>query len=43
MIVVFGVLAVMCGLMMWATEKRDRPRRRAEREAARLAHIQPAE
>ncbi len=40
MIVVFGVMAVMCAVLMWAAEKRDRPRRRAEREARM---IQPAE
>lgn len=42
MIVVFGVLAAMCAVLMWAAEKRDRPRRRAERQA-RLNQIQPAE
>lgn len=42
MIVVFGVLAVMCAVMMWGAEKRDRPRRRAERQA-RMIQIQPAE
>ena len=42
MIIVFGVLAAMCAVMMWATERRDRPRRRAEREA-RMIQIQPAE
>ncbi|MCW3848339.1 hypothetical protein OF829_13925 [Sphingomonas sp. LB-2] len=40
MIIVFGVLAVMCGLLIWAAEHRDRPRRRAERQARM---IQPAE
>jgi hypothetical protein len=39
MIVVFGVLAAMCGGMIWLAESRDRPRRRAERDAA----LQPAE
>ena len=42
MIVVFGVLAVMCALLMWAAEHRDRPRRRAMREG-RVIDIQPAE
>jgi len=40
MLIVFGVLGAMCAVMMWATERVDRPRRRAEREARM---IQPAE
>jgi len=40
MLIVFGVLGAMCAVLIWATERRDRPRRRAER-AART--IQPAE
>lgn len=39
MIIVFGVLAALCGGFIWLAESRDRPRRRAERQ--RL--IQPAE
>jgi len=42
MIIVFGVLSVMCAVLMWGAERRDRPRRRAER-AARMIQIQPAE
>ncbi len=39
MTVVFGVIATFCALGVWAAESRDRPRRRAEREAA----LTPAE
>lgn len=42
MFVVFGVIAAICALMVWGAERRDRPRRRAEREA-RMIQIQPAE
>lgn len=40
MLVIFGVLAVICALLMWAAERVDAPRRRAERQARM---IQPAE
>lgn len=40
MLIVFGVLGVICAVLMWASERVDRPRRRAEREARM---IQPAE
>jgi hypothetical protein len=40
MIIVFGVLAALCGGLMWAAESRDRPRRRAERLSNM---VQPAE
>ncbi len=40
MLVVLGVLAVVCALLMWGAERIDAPRRRAERQA-RI--IQPAE
>ncbi len=39
MVMVFGVIGVLCALGVWMTERRDRPRRRAEREAA----LTPAE
>lgn len=40
MLVVFGVLAVICALLMWGAERVDAPKRRAIREARM---IQPAE
>jgi len=40
MLVLFGILAVITALLMWGTERIDRPRRRAER-LARM--VQPAE
>lgn len=40
MLVIFGVLAVICALLMWGAERVDAPRRRAERRARM---IQPAE